>query len=181
MAFIITSNKHTLSLFLASKDSLECHKTPTLQPLPVWKSKVSIWLPLIPCLKSLDSNKWSLGCYAIKQVSFGTREFLGALALKDKYVWKKFQAVSRSARMKYHHSLLFHCLIRLIPFHCCWVYLNQGDESLCKTGFFLFQSNPKNFNSSNRRNLVSGHGFGRKNTVLLQKKGYRKSSKYWDR
>ena len=47
----------------------ECHKTPTLQPLPVWKSKVSLWLLLIPYLNSLYSNKRSLGCYAIKNVS----------------------------------------------------------------------------------------------------------------
>ena len=40
VAFIITSNEHTLSLFLSSKEFLylsdyECHKTPMLQPLPV--------------------------------------------------------------------------------------------------------------------------------------------------
>ena len=74
VAFIITSNEHTLSLFLSSKEFLylsdyECHKTPMLQPLPVWKSKVFLWFLLIPHLKSLYSNKWSLGCYAIKNVS----------------------------------------------------------------------------------------------------------------
>ena len=46
----------------------ECHRTPAQQPLPVWKSKVSLWLLLIPYLKSLYSNKWSLRCYAIKNV-----------------------------------------------------------------------------------------------------------------
>ena len=44
-------------------------KSPTLQPLPVWKSKESLWLLLIPYLKSLYSTKWSLGCYAIENVS----------------------------------------------------------------------------------------------------------------
>ena len=84
VAFIIASSKHTLSLFLTSKDYLsdyECHKTHTLRPLPVWTSKVSLWLLLIPYLKSLYSNKWSLGCYAIKKCVFNKTTMISLISV----------------------------------------------------------------------------------------------------